>query len=183
MNVLVIGNGGREHTLAWCLAKSATITSVICIPGNGGTATLEKCQNVNFSVTDFAGIERVAIAHNSSFIVVGPEAPLAAGITDYFQTKGFTVFGPNQEGAQIEASKAWAKALMAEADIPTAKADVFTNAEDAKAYVVAEGAPIVVKADGLAAGKGVTVAQRSKKPTMQLKRHLMVGLGRLVVEW
>lgn len=159
MKVLVIGSGGREHTLAWCLAKSDAIESVICIPGNGGTATLDKCQNVDLSVTDFPGIEQVAIAHDPSLIVVGPEAPLAVGMTDYFQDKGFTVFGPRQAGAQIEASKAWAKALMADAGIPTAKAAVFTNAATAKAYVAAEGAPIVVKADGLAAGKGVTVAK------------------------
>lgn len=182
----MIGNGGREHTLAWCLAKSETIESVICIPGNGGTATLNKCQNVNLGVDDFPAIEQVAIAHSITFIVVGPEAPLAAGITDYFQPKGYTVFGPNQEGAQIEASKAWAKALMAEAGIPTAKADVFTNAAEAKAYVAAEGAPIVIKADGLAAGKGVTVAQTVEEANQAIEEAFGGRFGdagsRVVIE-
>ena len=159
MKVVVIGSGGREHTLAWCLAQSSTVQSVTCIPGNGGTATLDNCQNQALSITDFPGIERFVSEHNIDFVVVGPEAPLADGIADYLLDRGITVFGPRQNGAQIEASKAWAKALMTEAGIPTAQAEVFTSAQAAKDYVAAQGVPIVVKADGLAAGKGVTVAQ------------------------
>lgn len=158
MKVLVVGSGGREHALAWKLSQSERVQEVFCIPGNGGTATLQRCRNLALSSSDFEGIGRFALVNNIGLIVVGPEAPLAAGITDYLQAQGLTVFGPTQAGAQIEASKAWAKALMREAKIPTAAARVFTEAEPAIAYVKAAGAPIVIKADGLAAGKGVTVA-------------------------
>jgi phosphoribosylamine---glycine ligase len=159
VKVLVVGSGGREHALAWKLLQSAQVQEVICIPGNGGTATLKGCQNIGMNVTDFEGIARVSLVNNVALIVVGPEVPLAAGITNYLQQQGLTVFGPNQAGAQIEASKAWAKALMQEANIPTAIAATFTDRDSAIAYVQAQGAPIVIKADGLAAGKGVTVAE------------------------
>ncbi len=158
VKVLVVGNGGREHALAWKLLQSKQVEQVVCVPGNGGTATLEGCQNLPLAVDDFEGISRYSLENNISLVVVGPEVPLAKGITDYLQSKGLMVFGPTRAGAQIEASKAWAKALMQEAGIPTAKAAVFTEAKAAKLYVKSQGAPIVVKADGLAAGKGVTVA-------------------------
>ena len=158
MKVLVVGNGGREHTLVWKLLQSERIYQVVCVPGNGGTASMERCQNLPLSVDDFEGIGRFALEHDISLVVVGPELPLALGITDYLQRQDITVFGPTRAGAQIEASKSWAKALMREAKIPTARAAVFTEATAAKAYVKAQGAPIVVKADGLASGKGVTVA-------------------------
>ena len=158
MKVLVVGSGGREHALAWKLLQSVQVQEVVCVPGNGGTATLKGCHNVGMGVTDFEGIARFALVNNIALIVVGPEVPLAAGIADYLQAQGLTVFGPTQAGAQIEASKAWAKALMLEANIPTAKAAAFTDATEAIAYTKDQGAPIVVKADGLAAGKGVTVA-------------------------
>ncbi|WP_414562901.1 MULTISPECIES: phosphoribosylamine--glycine ligase [unclassified Anabaena] len=159
MKVLVIGNGGREHALAWKLLQSQQIEQVICVPGNGGTASMERCQNLPLAVDDFEGMSRYALENNISLVVVGPEVPLAMGITDYLQSQGLMVFGPVRAGAQIEASKAWAKALMQEAGIPTAKSAVFTEAAAAKSYVKAQGAPIVVKADGLAAGKGVIVAE------------------------
>ena len=159
MKVLVIGNGGREHALAWKLLQSEKINKLVCVPGNGGTATLPGCENLPLAVDDFAGISEYAINHGISLVVVGPEVPLAQGITDYLQNQGLMVFGPNKAGAQIEASKAWAKALMEEAGVPTAKAAVFTEAAPAKAYIQSEGAPIVIKADGLAAGKGVIVAE------------------------
>jgi phosphoribosylamine--glycine ligase len=159
MKALVVGNGGREHAIAWKLAQSSRIRQVYCVPGNGGTAKTEKCSNIAMGVNDFEGIERFALVNNASLIVIGPEAPLAAGITDYLQGKGLQVFGPTQAGAQIESSKAWAKALMESAGIPTAKATVFTDAAAALQYIQSQGAPIVIKADGLAAGKGVTVAQ------------------------
>jgi phosphoribosylamine--glycine ligase len=158
VKVLVVGSGGREHALAWKLLQSARIQEVFCIPGNGGTAGLERCRNLALSVTDFEGIGRFALVNNIALIVIGPEAPLAAGITDYLQEQGLTVFGPTQTGAQIESSKAWAKALMQEAKVPTAEAKVFSQADQAITYVKSKGAPIVIKADGLAAGKGVTVA-------------------------
>ena len=159
MKVLVIGNGGREHALAWKLLQSDKIEQVVCVPGNGGTASMQGCQNLSLAVDDFAGISKYAINNNIPLVIVGPEVPLAEGIANYLQSQSLMVFGPNKEGAQIEASKAWAKALMAEAGVPTAKAAVFTEAAPAKAYIQSEGAPIVIKADGLAAGKGVTVAQ------------------------
>jgi phosphoribosylamine--glycine ligase len=159
VKVLVIGNGGREHALAWKLLQSEKINKLVCVPGNGGTATLPGCENLPLAVDDFAGISEYAINHGISLVVVGPEVPLAQGITDYLQNQGLMVFGPNKAGAQIEASKAWAKALMEEAGVPTAKAAVFTEAAPAKAYIQSEGAPIVIKADGLAAGKGVIVAE------------------------
>jgi phosphoribosylamine--glycine ligase len=159
VKVLVIGNGGREHALAWKLLQSEKINKLVCVPGNGGTATLPGCENLPLAVDDFAGISEYAINHGISLVVVGPEVPLAQGITDYLQNQGLMVFGPNKAGAQIEASKAWAKALMEEAGVPTAKAAVFTEAASAKAYIQSQGAPIVIKADGLAAGKGVIVAE------------------------
>jgi phosphoribosylamine---glycine ligase len=158
VKVLVVGSGGREHALAWKLLQSSRVQEVFCTPGNGGTATLERCRNVALSVNDFEGIARLALVNNIGLIVVGPEVPLAGGIADYLQQHELTVFGPTQAGAQIEASKAWAKALMQEAGIPTAQAEVFADREQAIAYLKAQSAPIVVKADGLAAGKGVTVA-------------------------
>jgi len=158
VKVLVIGNGGREHALAWKLLQAPNVQQVTCIPGNGGTASLKHCQNLPLNVEDFEGIGRFALVNGMGLIVIGPEAPLAAGMTDYLRHQHLTVFGPTRLGAQIEASKAWAKALMQEANIPTARAAVFTEKEAAQAYVQAQGAPIVVKADGLAAGKGVTVA-------------------------
>ena len=159
MKVLVVGNGGREHALAWKLLQSKQIEQVVCAPGNGGTAGIKGCQNLPLAVDDFEGISQLALDEGISLILVGPEVPLAKGITDYLSSKGLKVFGPTRAGAQIEASKAWAKALMQEAGIPTARAAVFTEAAAAKSYVKAQGAPIVVKADGLAAGKGVIVAE------------------------
>ncbi|MDJ0736528.1 MAG: phosphoribosylamine--glycine ligase [Nostocaceae cyanobacterium] len=158
MQILVVGSGGREHALAWKLLQSQQVEKVICAPGNGGTAILSGCQNLPLGVDDFEGIAKFAHKEGINLVVVGPEVPLAQGITDYLNAQGIMVFGPNKAGAQIEASKAWAKSLMQEAGIPTAKAAVFTQAKDAKLYVKAQGAPIVVKADGLAAGKGVIVA-------------------------
>ncbi|MEO0867456.1 MAG: phosphoribosylamine--glycine ligase [Cyanobacteria bacterium J06642_11] len=158
MKAIVIGSGGREHAMAWTLLQSPNVTNVICIPGNGGTATLPGCTNLAMSVDDVEGIGRFALVQNIGLIAVGPEQPLADGVADGLREQGITVFGPNKDGAQLEASKAWAKALMQEAGIPTAQSAVFDNGKDATAYVEDQGAPIVIKADGLAAGKGVTVA-------------------------
>ena len=168
MKALVVGSGGREHTLAWSLLRSPKITEVVCVPGNGGTATLLHCRNLAMNPGDFEGIARFALVNNLELVVVGPEQPLADGITDYLQGQGLKVFGPCQAGAQIEASKAWAKALMVEAGIPTAKAEVFTDEAAALAYLNQEGAPLVIKADGLAAGKGVTVAHTLGEATQAI---------------
>lgn len=168
MKVLVIGNGGREHALAWKLLQSKQIERVFCAPGNGGTANMERCENAAVGVDDFEGMSQLAQTQGISLVIVGPEVPLAKGITDYLQTKGLMVFGPNRAGAKIEASKAWAKALMQEARIPTAKAAVFTEAKAAKSYVRSQSIPIVIKADGLAAGKGVTVAQTIEQASLAI---------------
>jgi len=162
LKVLVVGSGGREHALAWKLLQSPNIDRVFCIPGNGGTATMPNCQNVSLSIDDFEGMLRFAQVQGVGFTIVGPELPLALGIVDYFQAAESLIFGPTQEGALIESSKAWAKTLMAEAQIPTAASETFNDLESAQAYVQTyvqkHGAPIVIKADGLASGKGVTVA-------------------------
>lgn len=158
MKVLVVGNGGREHALVWKLLQSDRVQHVTCVPGNGGTASMARCRNLAMNVSDFEGMARFALVNGISLVVVGPEVPLAAGITDFLKHQGLTVFGPTRMAAQIEASKAWAKDLMLEAKIPTAQSVVFTSAEPAIAYVRQQGVPIVIKADGLAAGKGVTVA-------------------------
>ncbi len=158
MKILVVGSGGREHALAWSLLQSDRVAEVLCLPGNGGTATLPGCRNLAVQMNDFAQIAQVGLAEGVALVIVGPEVPLAKGITDVLLQAGLTVFGPTQAGAQIEASKAWAKQLMREAGIPTAQAQAFTELEAAIAYVQTQGAPIVIKADGLAAGKGVTVA-------------------------
>ncbi|MBD2092981.1 phosphoribosylamine--glycine ligase [Microcoleus sp. FACHB-1515] len=159
MKVLVVGNGGREHALAWKLLQSDRVQEIFCIPGNGGTASLPRCRNLALSVTDFEGMKRFALVNNIGLIVVGPEVPLAAGITDALRSENLTVFGPTQAGAQIESSKAWAKALMQAANIPTARSNAFTDRTAALCYLETQTAPIVIKADGLAAGKGVTVAE------------------------
>jgi phosphoribosylamine---glycine ligase len=158
LKVLVVGNGGREHALVWALLRSANVQQIYCVPGNGGTAGLDRCHTLKMSVDDFEGIARFCTVNYIGIVVIGPEVPLALGITDYLKERHIRVFGPSKAGAQIEASKAWAKTLMREAGIPTAQSEVFTDLNAAKEYVRRQGAPIVVKADGLAAGKGVTVA-------------------------
>ena len=159
MKILVVGNGGREHAIAWTLLQSPQVTQVLCVPGNGGTATMARCQNLSFRVDDFAGIARFAEVNGVALVVVGPELPLSLGIVDYLQNRDIPVFGPTKAGAQIESSKTWAKAIMEEAGVPTPKSATFTDLNTARAYIEQQGAPIVVKADGLAAGKGVIVAE------------------------
>ncbi|MEX3548600.1 MAG: phosphoribosylamine--glycine ligase [Burkholderia sp.] len=156
MKLLVVGSGGREHALAWKLAQSPRVQTVYVAPGNGGTAQDVRLKNIELSLlddlADFAEAEQVA------FTLVGPEAPLAAGIVNYFRQRGLKVFGPTREAAQIESSKDFAKAFMKRHGIPTAEYETFTDAAAAHAHIDAKGPPIVVKADGLAAGKGVVVA-------------------------
>ncbi len=156
MKLLVIGSGGREHALAWKLAQSPKVATVFVAPGNAGTATEPKLRNL--ALTAHADLIDFCRRENIAFTLVGPEAPLAAGIVDDFRAAGLKIFGPTRYAAQLESSKDFAKAFMAKHGIPTAQYQTFDNAEKAHEYLNQKGAPIVIKADGLAAGKGVIVA-------------------------
>jgi phosphoribosylamine---glycine ligase len=156
MKILVVGSGGREHALAWKLTHSPRVQKVYVAPGNGGTATEPGLENV--PLTDIRSLAAFAEREGVYLTVVGPEAPLAAGIVDEFRSRGLKIFGPTQAAAQLEASKDFAKQFMVRHSIPTARYATFTDPVLAKQYIEAQGAPIVVKADGLAAGKGVVVA-------------------------
>ncbi|HEY8748568.1 MAG TPA: phosphoribosylamine--glycine ligase, partial [Tepidisphaeraceae bacterium] len=153
MKVLVIGNGAREHALAWKLAASARVTELFAMPGNPGTA--EVADNVAIDPMNFPAVEKFAREKKIDLVVIGPEDPLAAGLTDRLQAAGLKVFGPNQEGARIEADKWFAKELMRQQSIPTAEARTFTDPDAADEYVNMRDEPMVVKAAGLAKGKGV----------------------------
>ena len=162
MKVLVIGSGGREHALAWKLAHSPRVTLVLVAPGNGGTAratTTPSARIRNVEITDITALAEFAAANDIALTVVGPEAPLAAGVVDLFRARGLRIFGPTQAAAQLESSKDFAKRFMKRHGLPTADYETFSDVAAAHDYVNRRGAPIVVKADGLAAGKGVVVAQ------------------------
>jgi phosphoribosylamine---glycine ligase len=185
VKVLVIGGGGREHALAWRLAQSPRVQCVYVAPGNGGTARDRQLLNVpytsNDALVDFARAEGIA------FTVVGPEAPLASGVVDVFRAAGLRIFGPTRAAAQLESSKDYAKAFMQRHGIPTAEYRTFTDAGAARAYVQERGAPIVIKADGLAAGKGVVVAQTLDEAlgaidAMLLDNRLGASGARVVIE-
>jgi phosphoribosylamine--glycine ligase len=185
LNVLVIGGGGREHALAWKIAQSPRVAKVFVAPGNAGTALETELTNV--AIDAFAELVAFAREQKVALTVVGPEAPLAAGVVDAFQAAGLPVFGPTQAAAQLESSKDFAKAFMVRHGIPTAESRTFTDAGAARAYVAERGAPIVVKADGLAAGKGVvvatTVGQAQAAIDAMLSGHLLGAAGaRVVVE-
>jgi phosphoribosylamine--glycine ligase len=156
MNVLVIGGGGREHALAWKIAQSNKVQKVFVAPGNGGTARDKRLDNID--LTDVKALREFAQSRGIELTVVGPETPLAAGVVDEFRAHGLRIFGPTQAAAQLESSKAFSKAFMKRHHIPTADYETFTDAQAAHDFVNTKGAPIVVKADGLAAGKGVVVA-------------------------
>ena len=157
--VLVVGGGGRENALAWALARSQGVAAVWVAPGNGGTADIAGCHQLAIAESDAAGLLAACRTHAIDLVVIGPEAPLAAGLGDDLRAAGVAVFGPGADGAQLEASKQWAKALMVEAAIPTAGYWPASSREEALAILEAQNRPLVVKADGLAAGKGVTVAE------------------------
>ncbi|MBI0037108.1 phosphoribosylamine--glycine ligase [Gilliamella sp. B14384H2] len=163
MKVLVIGNGGREHALAWKAAQSPLVTKVFVAPGNAGTALETNLENINIKATDIAGLLNFAQEQQIDLTIVGPEAPLVIGIVDSFQKAGLKIFGPSKAAAQLEGSKAFTKDFLARHNIPTAEYQNFTEIEPAIAYIRQKGAPIVIKADGLAAGKGVIVAMTLKE--------------------
>jgi phosphoribosylamine---glycine ligase len=185
MKLLVVGGGGREHAMAWRLAQSKKVQVVYVAPGNGGTATEPNVQNV--PLTEIESLVAFAQREEIAFTVVGPEAPLAAGIVDAFRAKGLRIFGPTKAAAQLESSKDFAKAFLNRHSIPTARYQTFTDASAAHAYVDSQGAPIVIKADGLAAGKGVVVAMNEGEAhqaiDMMLVDNKMGGAGaRVVIE-
>ena len=159
MNVLIIGSGGREHALAWKIAQSPRVDTVFVAPGNGGTATEPGVRNAAIDVMDFAGLERFARDNAVGLTIVGPEAPLVGGIVDHFRAAGLRCFGPTRNAARLEGSKTFSKDFLSRHRIPTAAYGSFTSVEAAEAYIRERGAPIVVKADGLAAGKGVILAE------------------------
>lgn len=159
MNVLIIGNGGREHALAWKCSQSRLVETVFVAPGNAGTATESGVENVAIDPLDLEALAQFASEHDIGLTIVGPEAPLVAGVVDLFESRGLPIFGPTQNAAQLEGSKAFTKDFLHRHDIPSAFYGVFTDPAEATAFVRDKGAPIVVKADGLAAGKGVVVAR------------------------
>jgi phosphoribosylamine--glycine ligase len=171
MKALVIGKGGREHALVWKLAQSPRCERVFCAPGNAGTA--EDGVNVAIDANDFDGLVRFAKKEDIALTVVGPEDPLAQGITDFFRKAGLRIFGPTREAAQIEASKVFAKKLMRDADVPTSEFRVFDHPDSARTYIQTREFPVVVKADGLAAGKGVIVCSTNDEALAAIERIMV----------
>ena len=176
MKVLVIGSGGREHALAWKLAQSAGVDEVLVAPGNAGSGLEAGVRNVEVAATDIQGLMALARTEQVDFTVVGPEAPLVLGAVDQFTAAGLPCFGPTQTAAQLEGSKAFSKDFMRRHNIPTAAYASFTDVADATKYIQENGAPIVVKADGLAAGKGVVVAQ-SEEEAIAAVQDMLSGNG------
>ena len=184
MKVLVIGNGGREHALCWKLKNDSRAPEIFCAPGNAGTAQLGT--NLDLAVTDLDAITTWAKKNQPDLTVIGPEVPLCLGLADALETDGFRVFGPCKAAAELEGSKEFAKEIMQAAGVPTSAYAVFTDAEKACAYVRERGAPIVIKADGLAAGKGVTVAETVEQAEAAINEALDGAFGdagsRVVIE-
>lgn len=187
MNVLVIGGGGREHALAWKLSQSPKIEKIYVAPGNAGTAAEPKTENIAIDAEDIAALKTFALKENIDLTIVGPEAPLVAGIVDEFNESSLPIYGPTSATAQLEGSKAFAKNFMVENRIPTGDYAVFTNYQEAENYISSQSFPIVIKADGLAAGKGVVIAQ-NKQEALQCAEHMLSGSSfgnaghRIVVE-
>jgi len=175
MNILLLGSGGREHALAWKIAASPLLTRLWCAPGNAGIAEEAKC--VALDITDHAAVIAFCTANAVDFVVVGPDAPIAAGIVDDLNAAGFKAFGPTKAAGQLESSKSFTKGLCRAANIPTAAYAHFTDAEAAKDYVREQGSPIVVKADGLAAGKGVVVAATVEEALAAIDMMFGGGFG------
>ena len=172
MKVLVIGGGGREHALCWKLKRSPSVSEVVCAPGNPGIARDARCEPVGAENLD--GLLELARREQPQLVVVGPEAPLVAGLADKLRGEGMAVFGPNRDAAQIEGSKSFAKQLMHDANVPTAAFETHTDADAAEACIRHFGAPVVVKASGLAAGKGVIVAQ-TEDEAIAAGRDMLAG--------
>lgn len=185
MDVLIVGGGGREHALAWRVAQSTQVSQVFVAPGNGGTAMEARVSNIDIAADDIPALVKFATSHRIGLTIVGPEVPLVLGIVDAFQRSGLRCFGPCQAAAQLEGSKAYAKDFLHRYKIPTAKYQAFNEIVAAIAYIRQVGAPIVVKADGLAAGKGVVVAQTEQEAidavTHMLKHNALGHAGKRVI--
>jgi phosphoribosylamine--glycine ligase len=175
MNILLLGSGGREHALAWKLASSALVDRLICAPGNAGMAQEAECMALD--ITDHAAVIALCRTNKIDFVVVGPEAPLVAGLVDDLEAAGFKTFGPMKSAAQLEGSKGFTKDLCRANNIPTAAYERFTSAEPARAYLRRQGMPIVIKADGLAAGKGVIIPQNMTEAEAAIDMMFEGGLG------
>src|SRR6516225_4635967 len=171
MKILVIGKGGREHALVWKLTQSPRVEAVFCAPGNAGTG--EDGVNVPIDTSDFDGLIKFAKKEDIGLTVVGPEDPLAMGIVEFFQKAGLKIFGPTREAAQLEASKVFSKKLMRDADVPTSEFRVFDHPEPARTYINTREYPVVVKADGLAAGKGVIVCSTNEDALAAIERIMV----------
>ena len=185
MRILVVGSGGREHALVWKIAQSRLCDKIFCAPGNGGISQQAEC--IDIKADDVAGLLEFSRKEKIDFTVVGPEASLAAGIVDEFRKYKLKIFGPEKKAAQLEASKVFAKNLMAKYGVPTAAFRVFDDAEEAKKYIEVNGAPCVVKADGLAAGKGVVIAktrEEAKAAVDAMMREKIFGAAgsRVIIE-
>ncbi len=174
MNLLLIGSGGREHALAWKLSQSERVERIFVVPGNGGTATLPKCENIHVDVEDVAALRHFANTREVALTVVGPEAPLVAGLVDAFQEAGLTIFGPTRSAAQLEGSKVFSKRFMQRHHIPTAFAETFDNFDQAWSYADDLEHFPVIKADGLAAGKGVVLPQ-SRMEIQDALREMLIA--------
>ncbi len=172
MNILIIGSGGREHALAWKAAQSPLADTVFVAPGNAATGREDKCQNVDLKVEDIDGLKNFVLQNDVGLTIVGPEVPLVLGIVDSFQAAGLKIFGPTKAAAQLEGSKAFSKDFLARHQIPTAAYGNFTDADEAIAYLNTQQLPIVIKADGLAAGKGVIIAQTKDEAIATIKDML-----------
>ena len=172
MNILVIGGGGREHALAWKAAQSKDVNKVFVAPGNAGTLREDKLENVDINAEDIESLKSFALQNDIALTIVGPEAPLVNGVVDNFQAAGLKIFGPSRGAAQLEGSKAFTKDFLARHNIPTAAYGNFTEIDQAIAYIKEQGAPIVIKADGLAAGKGVILAQTEDEAIEAVKDML-----------
>lgn len=172
MNILIIGGGGREHALAWKAAQSEDVKSVFVAPGNAGTAHEDKVKNIDINAEDIDALKQFAMQNEIALTIVGPEAPLVNGVVDSFQAAGLKIFGPTRGAAQLEGSKAFTKDFLARNNIPTAAYGNFTDEAEAISYIKQQGAPIVIKADGLAAGKGVILAQTEDEAIAAVKDML-----------
>jgi len=173
MKVLVIGSGGREHAIAWKINQSSKLNKLFCAPGNAGTAQF--ANNVDISVLEIEKLAEFAKKEEIDLTIVGPEAPLAAGIVNFFEKENLKIFGPSKQAAELESSKSFAKEIMLASKVPTAKSEVFTELDKALSYIKQEKAPIVIKADGLAAGKGVTVALSLEQAEKAIRECLEDG--------